>query len=128
MAEWPATGNTDWNTKMLAYLAIAHSTDGFDKYPINDTPTKVLVKILTGTTDNDASTSVAHGIADVDKIWSVTSMIWDSDGAYNVYDNQSAAVAGNGYKLTFDATNIVLGLVEADLRVQNYRIMIWYSL
>ena len=28
MAEWPASGVTDWNTKMLAYLAISHETDG----------------------------------------------------------------------------------------------------
>ena len=28
MATWPATGDTDWNTKMLAYLAIGHDTDG----------------------------------------------------------------------------------------------------
>lgn len=28
MATWPASGETDWNTKMLAYLAIGHETDG----------------------------------------------------------------------------------------------------
>lgn len=28
MAEWPANGATDWNTKMLAYLAVEHATDG----------------------------------------------------------------------------------------------------
>ena len=28
MATWPATGETDWNTKMLAYLAVEHATDG----------------------------------------------------------------------------------------------------
>ncbi len=28
MADWPANGETDWNTKMLAYLAVEHSTDG----------------------------------------------------------------------------------------------------
>ena len=28
MAEWPASGDTNWNTKMLAYLAIGHETDG----------------------------------------------------------------------------------------------------
>ncbi len=28
MATWPASGNTDWNTKMLAYLAVGHNTDG----------------------------------------------------------------------------------------------------
>jgi len=27
-AQWAATGDTDWNTKMLAYLAIGHDTDG----------------------------------------------------------------------------------------------------
>ena len=28
MASWPVAGETDWNTKMLAYLAIEHNTDG----------------------------------------------------------------------------------------------------
>lgn len=28
MATWPANSATDWNTKMLAYLAIGHETDG----------------------------------------------------------------------------------------------------
>lgn len=28
MAAWPANGETDWNTKMLAYLAVGHETDG----------------------------------------------------------------------------------------------------
>lgn len=28
---WPANGETDWNTKMLAYLAIGHNTDGKHK-------------------------------------------------------------------------------------------------
>jgi hypothetical protein len=28
MAEWPGNGDTDWNTKMLAYLAVGHATDG----------------------------------------------------------------------------------------------------
>ena len=31
MANWPATGDTDWNTKMLAYLAIEHNTNGTHK-------------------------------------------------------------------------------------------------
>ncbi|KKK94052.1 hypothetical protein LCGC14_2686730, partial [marine sediment metagenome] len=28
MAVWPANGEVDWNTKMLATLAIGHATDG----------------------------------------------------------------------------------------------------
>ncbi len=28
MADWPASGSMDWNTKMLANLAIGHETDG----------------------------------------------------------------------------------------------------
>ncbi len=31
MATWPANGNTDWNTKMLAYLAVSFNTDGTPK-------------------------------------------------------------------------------------------------
>ena len=28
MATWPANAETDWNTKMLAFLAIGHDVDG----------------------------------------------------------------------------------------------------
>ena len=35
MATWPANGETDWNTKMLAYLAIGHNTDGTHKEVVN---------------------------------------------------------------------------------------------
>lgn len=31
MATWPANGATDWNTLMLAYLAVEHNTDGTHK-------------------------------------------------------------------------------------------------
>ena len=31
MATWPANAETDWNTKMLAYLAVEHETDGTHK-------------------------------------------------------------------------------------------------
>ncbi len=31
MATWPANAETDWNTKMLAYLAIGHDSDGTHK-------------------------------------------------------------------------------------------------
>ena len=35
MVAWPANGNTDWNTKMLAYLAVGHNTDGTHKEVFN---------------------------------------------------------------------------------------------
>lgn len=31
MANWPANGDTAWNTAMLAYLAVEHETDGTHK-------------------------------------------------------------------------------------------------
>lgn len=31
MATWPVNGDTDWNTKMLAYLAVSFNTDGTPK-------------------------------------------------------------------------------------------------
>lgn len=34
MATWPANGETDWNTKMLAYLAVEHNTDGTHDIPV----------------------------------------------------------------------------------------------
>jgi len=33
-AQWAATGDTDWNTKYLAYLAVDHNVDGTHKSSI----------------------------------------------------------------------------------------------
>ena len=33
MANWPENGTENWNTAMLAYLAIEHNTDGSHKVP-----------------------------------------------------------------------------------------------
>ncbi len=38
-AQWPANADTNWNTKMLAYLAIGHNTDGTHSNIDGDTPT-----------------------------------------------------------------------------------------
>lgn len=35
MVAWPANGATNWNTSMLAYLAVGHNTDGTHKEVIN---------------------------------------------------------------------------------------------
>jgi len=53
MATWPANSDTDWNTKMLAYLAIEHNTDGthkdavkspFSALTLNDSESNAMLK------------------------------------------------------------------------------------
>jgi len=48
MATWPANGDTDWNTAMLAYLAVEHNTDGTHKvysaYTTLDSENNTMVK------------------------------------------------------------------------------------
>jgi len=103
MATWPANGTTDWNTAMLAYLAVEHNTDGTHKAnakyaPIDSTDTKIFTKYLTGTLDADSSTSVAHGVADFDKIRSFTTMAYD-DGGDSAYKQADEAMMLDSAKI-----------------------------
>lgn len=74
MAEWPASGVTDWNTKMLAYLAVGHNTDGThnqeDWTPSTYTgqesvtfPNGLIMKTGTETVAGGASDTVTFGTA-----------------------------------------------------------------
>jgi hypothetical protein len=130
MAEWPANGETDWNTKQLAYLAVEHETDGTHQenitYAIVDSvKTKVLTKYFTGTTDADNKTEVPHGISNIDDILSVTGCIFNSGGSvYSVYSRGNSAALL--FELNFDGTNVSFNLVDATFQSQKYRIKVDY--
>lgn len=130
MATWPANGETAWNTKMLAYLAIEHNTDGTHatKWPINGTGTRIYTKYLTGTLDADSSTSVAHGITGVDNILSVTVSCYETGtSAYRVAELFVAAEeAGIAFAVRYDGTNIIISSVGTEHQDEKYRIKIDY--
>lgn len=143
MATWPANGDTDWNTKMLAYLAIEHEADGSHKIQtiltdaegqfvyanLDGSPTKIYTKYFTGTMDGDSSTSVAHGITGVDKILSVAASVFSTnDSTYRfseIFNSASATIALTG---KYDATNVILDGIGSTLQSQKYRIKVEYIL
>lgn len=132
MAEWPANAETDWNTKMLAYLAIEHETDGTHQkdvtYSLVDSvKTKILTKYFTGTTDADSSTSVAHGISSTStKLLSCNVMILSSGGNWQVSEYQLAASAAVAFDVVVTATNVVIADVGASLQSKSYVIKLEY--
>ena len=129
MPEWPSNGETDWNTKMLANLAVAHDTDGNNKYPVGGAPTTVFTKYLTGILDSDSSTSIAHGVSGIDKIMAVVVLAFDTTSSnYSVSETFAASVASSTYRVRFDATNIFITGVGSGLQGQKYRIKIDYIL
>ncbi|MCK5017542.1 MAG: hypothetical protein KAS32_10785 [Candidatus Peribacteraceae bacterium] len=129
MATWPANNDTDWNTKMLAYLAIGHTTGGYHKYLVNAVATEVRTKYFTGNLDADASTSVAHGITDaLTKILTIevscfddTNSVWISPGTLSYGEAQ-------GYRVSTNATHVNITAVGANFQGHAYRIKIDYIL
>jgi len=140
MATWPANGDTDWNTKMLAYLAVEHNTDGthdmhdatggYMQVDVDGVKTNVYTKYLTGSLDADATTTVAHGVTSaLTKIISVTTLVYDDANAkFRVGEFRLAESAAVAYSVMFDATNITFALVGANCQGNAYRIKIDYIL
>ncbi len=131
MAEWPANGATDWNTKMLAYLAVEHQTNGTHsiKWPIDGTDTRIFTKYLTGTLDSDNQTDVVHGITGIANILHVSASLFDDVGTvYRISDNQLAATVAAGFKISYNDTSVFLSEVGANLQGNNFRIKIDYIL
>lgn len=129
MATWPANGETAWNTKMLAYLAIEHNTDGTHavKWPVDGTGTRIFTKYLTGTLDADSATDVAHGIAGIDNIYHCSILVFDGTvNVYRVYEQFNSGDANKSLTVTLDGTNVIFSGVGAHLQGEKYRIKIDY--
>ncbi len=90
--------------------------------------TAVTTKYLTGTTDADSETSVAHGITGIDNILSVTAAIFSSSlSKYIAADVAVGPGANNIWTTLYDGTNVILTSVGTDLQSQKYRIRIDYQ-
>lgn len=131
MAEWPANGEEDWNTKMKAFIDVGHNSDGTlnHVFTINGTATTILTKYLTGTLDADSNTAVAHGIANgLTKILSVSAHAYDDVLAKQVVmGNREVASASGSVRMTWDDTNINFVVVGADIQGNAYKIKIDYQ-
>ncbi len=129
MATWPANAETDWNTKMLAYLAIEHTTEGYHKYPVNGTPAEVRTKYFTGTTDADSKTDVTHDIDNaLTKILHVSGAITNSAADTFLVSTfgDVDAIANRGFSLIFDATKVAFANVATGQQSKSYFVKIDY--
>ena len=90
----------------------------------DDTGRLTRQKILTGTTDADASTDIAHGLTK-DDILSVNILI--TDASDNDHPPNRPAASNYDYSYYVDGTNIVLETVNANLQSKSYRCLIIYN-
>jgi hypothetical protein len=96
--------------------------------PVDGSSTQVYTKYLTGTLDNDAETSVAHGITGIGNILLVAVSVLNDSGEY--YANEmfrTAAAATAGITVKYDGTNIILSDIGTQWQGNNYRIKIDYK-
>ena len=134
---WPANGTTDWNTKSAAYVAVEHNTNGthniydteggYQTADVDGTATKVYTKYLTGTTDSDSATNVAHGLT-YGNILSVFVVIESSDNIYGVSAYKVEASATAAFAISYNATNIIIADVGSARQGEAYRIKIEYTI
>ncbi len=143
MADWPANGAENWNTLMLAYLAVEHNTDGTHDVEtiltdaqgpyfyanVDASATKVYVKYFTGTLDGDSSTDVAHGITGIDNILTVNVAVFSTNSnTYKCGGQNEVASATIAFQYQYDGTNVTINGVGSTVQSQKYRIKIDYIL
>lgn len=106
-----------------------YDTEGAYRFvAINGTKTKVYTKYLIGITDADTQTNVTHGIADEDKILSVSWSVASSAGGYLTGDNRTAVDTNVQYGMSYGGGDLVIYSVGTNMQSQNYRIKIEYYL
>jgi len=107
---------------------VMHDAEGgYNQCDVDGTKTKVYTKYLTGTTDADSETAVAHGVT-VSKILHVSVIIYDSGiSKYSVAEYRSTSSTTQTFTIRYDATNIVLTSLGSTVQGQAYRIKIDYT-
>ena len=102
---------------------------GYSNCDVDATNTKVYTKYLTGTTDADTSTSVAHGVTTgYSKILAVSAAVGDgSSMTVCDYFNVTTSAA-NTHRVSWTATNVVLSAIGTAKQSQRYVIRIDYIL
>lgn len=123
-------GDVTFNGAVDGTSAFINATDSYRIIDVQGTNQIVYTKFLTGVMAAGASTSVAHGIADHDKILAVVATFFNSaTSRYQVAEmfRTDTAEATVGITVLYDATNILFTNVGTDLDDGNaYRIKIEY--
>lgn len=135
MASLPSDGASEgtWGALLNEFLKVEHiDTTGKHKikWPINGSDTRIFTKYLTGTTDADTSTSVAHGVTGITNILHVSAAIRTAGGSFRVSDseNTGANAVTSQMVITWDGTNVNLSSLGTQNQSQSYRIKIDYIL
>ena len=84
----------------------------------------IKMKKLTGTTDADTATSIAHGLT-ASKILSVSCIV--TAGGSFIPPNFDAIANPNYYTLFFTSTNIQLSNVQTNVQNVAYKVLITYE-
>lgn len=108
--------SSDAADKVASQQSIKKYVDDKVLIPVNGTPTAVTRVILTGTTDNDASTTV--NISGATTIYSAIAMITDGTN-YRGQDNGNFEIAVNG-------ANVLFNSVNANVQGKTYRLVVEY--
>lgn len=111
-----------------AQLTNKKYVDDQDKVLVNGSPVIVATKYLTGTLDNDTTTSVTHGIADFDDILHVSAACMGDSGSYRVGDFNlgSSTPTDENFRLSYTSTSIAFNNVGNEIQGNVYRIKIDY--
>lgn len=90
---------------------------------VDGTPTVVHTLYLLGDLDNDSSTSVAHGIGNVNKILSVTVMVFD-DGVGRFRIDEAFVTGSTSWSTTITNDNVIISNVGTTIRNNAFKIRI----
>lgn len=110
-----------------AYKATDGSiTTGYRYCDVQGSLTQVFTKYLTGTTAAASSTSVAHNLTAAN-ILSVSLIIYDGS-VYRVCGYRESADTQTGFRISYDATNLIISLTDTQMQSKAYRIKVDYTI
>lgn len=118
-------GTITINAQIVEYDA----TSGNIKWElVSGVKTKVYTKYLTGTTDADSLTLIAHGVPDIAKVLTAYVAVRLSGGNYAVTDYNGGLSTDNFFQFSYDGTNLSIDSVGVNFQGQSYVAKIEYYL
>lgn len=99
---------------------------GAEIYSMSGTLEMVYTKFLSGTSDADGTTNVAHGVPNWMNIFALNVALKQSGTFFRTIDCLFSNVAAGAFFITYDATNIAIDGVGSSMQSQPYRIKVEY--